>query len=133
MNSTITPTGRELDAAVAREVFGHSYQTMDRICVNGRWHDVFTRLRCRIELGINPADPPSGVHAGQDQLPRYSTDITAAMKVEDRIEELGLTLRYAAAIYEMCSGLQDLSIDWHMIHASPEMRCRAALLAVEGK
>ena len=61
-----------------------------------------------------------------------TTDIAAAMKLEDRIEELGLIARYVFQMhYELlrCSDLPWPDDEWALFHASPLYRTRAAVLA----
>jgi len=79
-------------------------------------------------------------------LPHYSTDIAAAWLVEERIEELGLVHQYCInlvmvtcdyehdyhAILRMGRGLYDDQL-FNIIHATPEDRCRAALMAAEAE
>ncbi len=64
-----------------------------------------------------------------------STDIAAAMQVEERIEELGLIGAYCKHLNEIANAYWDMGIrqgrSWQLIHASPEDRCRAAVLAKE--
>lgn len=68
------------------------------------------------------------------KLPCYSADISAAMEVENRIEELGLEASYAR---ELAKGTphwlfaSDEATWWHVAHATPEQRCRAALVAIQ--
>ena len=62
-------------------------------------------------------------------VPYYSTDIAAAMQVEDRIEELGLIPEYCEALLN----ITDASEHFELIHASPEDRCRAAVMAAEAE
>ena len=58
-----------------------------------------------------------------------SDDIAAAWLVEERIKELGLEPEYSEALLN----ITDASEHFEMIHASPEDRCRAALMAVEAE
>lgn len=62
------------------------------------------------------------------RLPRYSTDISAAWEVEEKIKVMSIDVvrQYVSNIYEV-SGHGFVAI-----HASPEDRCKAALLAVLG-
>ena len=54
----------------------------------------------------------------------YSTDITAAWQVEERIAELGLDYDYGVALARMLP-----PIAYKIAHASPLDRCKAALKA----
>lgn len=78
-------------------------------------------------------------------LPHYSDEIAAAFKVEDRIAELGLHVKYLRALIDLAV-LADAEWQtseiysawlpnglWPIVHASPEQRCRAALEAVKEK
>lgn len=63
-------------------------------------------------------------------IKRYSTDMAAAIEVEDRIAELGLQDEYAARLRDQV-GTFDFPRDiWAIARATPEQRCRAALAAV---
>lgn len=70
-------------------------------------------------------------------VPRYSSDISAAMEVENRIEQLHLIREYVRAlehIGDMATPsrvITDTGVAWRLAHATPEQRCRAALKAVE--
>ena len=67
----------------------------------------------------------------------WSTDIVAAWEMEEKIGELGLTIEYSKALLSAepapacTTGEVDIYEVWHLLHASPEKRCRAALLAVQ--
>lgn len=62
-----------------------------------------------------------------------SEDISAAWQVEERIEELGITQRYAECLGAVCRVYllrKDEWLDmWLLAHATPLQRCRAALKA----
>ena len=66
-----------------------------------------------------------------------STDIAAAWLVEERIEELGLIEEYCMYLNEVANAHWDRGKRqpqrWQLIHATPEDRCRAALMAVEAE
>lgn len=68
---------------------------------------------------------------------RPSTSIAAAWLVEERIAELGLIKEYCdhmrLIVWPFQSHPAPLPLSWYQIHASPEDRCRAALLACEGE
>ena len=68
---------------------------------------------------------------------RPSTDIAAAMQVEERIEEMGLIEEYCMHLNEIANahwdGIKRQPQRWQLIHATPEDRCLAALKAVEDK
>ncbi len=107
---------RELDAVIAEKIFDRpsSYYHCPHFDKDGR---ILSFCSC-------------------PDLPRYSRDIAAAMQVEERIKELGL-------IDEYCMHLNDIAsmhvwyaehpqpLMWEIIHATPEDRCRAAVMAAE--
>ena len=61
----------------------------------------------------------------------------AAKQVEDRIEQLGLELKYATALLDQVGSPQYQSslpvIVWAIVRATPEERCLAALSVMEAK
>jgi hypothetical protein len=64
----------------------------------------------------------------------YSTDIAAAYQMEERIAELGLIEEYCFQLNAIANAHFDRAYyrqpqRWQLIHATPEDRCRAALLA----
>jgi len=110
--------GRDLDALVAERVFGVKYQLIHGdYCVEDPEHSI-AYLVC----------------------PDYSTNIVAAFQVEERIEEMGLSERYAYALAEtvipnsafgfLNRGASSIDI-FAMVHASPAHRCIAALIAMD--
>lgn len=67
-------------------------------------------------------------------LPYYSTDIQAAWKVEEEIEWQGLQERYGEAMHGLLESPFVPTSYFNfldLLHASPEIRCRAALIAVK--
>ena len=64
----------------------------------------------------------------------YATDISAAWQVEEKIKELGLTEQYGnkIAIIVLDDNTTARQRIFDAAHASPEMRCKAALLAKLG-
>lgn len=73
-------------------------------------------------------------------LPAYSSSISYAFQVQDRIAELGLQEEYVDALSEIAGkGLAGPVLSFpheiwlFYVHASPEQRCRAALEAVKEK
>jgi hypothetical protein len=63
----------------------------------------------------------------------WSTDIEAAWEMEKEIGKRDLTERYSTAMMSLQVGwprLIDRYDVWHLVHAAPWYRCRAALLAV---
>jgi len=67
---------------------------------------------------------------------RPSESLEAAKQVEDRIEQLGLELKYATALLEATGTQYQNSLPvmvWAVIRATPEERCLAALSVMEAK
>ena len=112
-----------MDALVAEEVMGAYVRQSDE----GLWDLV-------IPGGVNQVDFVSkeGIWGAS---PRFSTDIAAAYQMEERIAELGLIEKYcsclASIVWPHQSHPAPLPLTWYVIHATPEDRCRAALMAVE--
>jgi hypothetical protein len=123
---------RELDAEVAEKVMGFTWRlaslsgTHAALCPPNEYQDRAL------------ATPDS--QKTQDALnmvPRYSIWMAAAMKVEDRIAELGLQNDYIVALWAN----RDRSVNfwtrtnmesfWAAIHATAEQRCLAALEAIK--
>lgn len=80
----------------------------------------------------------------QHYVPDYSTEIAFAWQVEDRIKELGLRDEYIDTLVVVVHNVQlgqpglNTTVDhyemtsaflWLMVHATPEQRCIAALMA----
>lgn len=73
-----------------------------------------------------------------DWQPAYfspSTNISAAWDVEERIAVLEKEGQYVKALCDVVGtprdGTRELAMDdWRILHAKPEQRCKAALLAV---
>ena len=102
--------GRELDALMAERVMGW-------YVVNGEF----------IELD-ETARPPNYI-SGTVKYFCPSTDISAAVNdVEAEIERRGLRKEYGLCLLRMVA-VNDLW--WHLAHATPEQRCKAALMAAE--
>jgi hypothetical protein len=121
------PAGRELDVLVAEQVMGFVRVTDDTSDYN------------HVRHGNEVLLPPGAtLHSLREWLPRkgqipfgyfvtqrYSTDIAAARLVEDEIERRGLSSEYTGALAVRIRG--DL---WDLLRATPEQRCRAALVVV---
>ncbi|KAA1180677.1 BC1872 family protein [Paenibacillus sp. B2(2019)] len=65
-------------------------------------------------------------------IPRYSTDISAAWEVEERIKEMAIDAPLYIGYYMTELQLIVGNKGFDMVHATPEQRCKAALLAVMG-
>ena len=65
---------------------------------------------------------------------KYSESIADAYQMEERIAELGLIDDYiiilCASVYDkyLIESIHDKSGLWHLTHATPEERCKAALM-----
>ena len=66
------------------------------------------------------------------ETPRYSTDITAAWDMEEEIQRQGLYAEYGEAMSILLDSPFVTASYYDFLHASPELRCRAALAAVRG-
>lgn len=104
--------GRELDAAVARELFGRRVS----------WE------RADGEASLLLVD-------GEERVPcpRYSSDAGAARSVEEEIDRRGLAEAYVDRLLKeerpelgIVDTLQYRDV-WNVLHAGPARRCRAAL------
>ncbi|WP_340032666.1 hypothetical protein NSQ20_12455 [Paenibacillus sp. FSL K6-1122] len=61
----------------------------------------------------------------------YSLEISSAWKVEEKIKELKLQAKYCIALKQVVIGTGEYVGMFDYIHATPEQRCKAALLAVQ--
>ena len=102
---------RELDAAVATEVMEW------RLLAGDTWVDDKNKI-------THPSFRPS-------------KSIAAAWLVEERIEEMGLIEEYCMHLNEIANAHWDEGKRqpqrWQLIHATPEDRCQAALMAAEAE
>lgn len=60
----------------------------------------------------------------------YSSDISAAWEVEEQIKKLRLHAAYVSALKQVLVRTGEYVGMFDYIHANPEQRCKAALLAV---
>lgn len=99
--------GKELDIAIAVEIFGHKRDEH-----RDGW----------IRLGNSSIYPK-----------RYSQDISAAWEVEEKMNTDELFWRYTNHVKKLllCKMSEGVN-EYNMMHATPEIRCKAALLAVLG-
>lgn len=104
--------GRELDAAVAREVFRHEV----------RWRD-------------QDGERTPLVSGGDETVacPPYSSDTDAAREVEEELDRRGLAEAYVDHLLKeerprlgIVDTLRYRDV-WNVLHAGPARRCRAAL------
>ncbi|WP_339193772.1 hypothetical protein MKY95_18715 [Paenibacillus sp. FSL P4-0176] len=61
----------------------------------------------------------------------YSLEISSAWEVEKKIKELRLQAKYCIALKQVVIGTGEYVGMFDYIHATPEQRCKAALLAVQ--
>jgi len=119
-------TDRELDKRIAEQVFG--IKKIFRPCDTKTGEDYFSPK----EYHYIPSGKPPRTHMIDARVvPYFASDISAAMEVEDRIAELGLTGRYVDAIVDVVGGVQ--STLWPIVHATAKQRSLAALKAIESK
>lgn len=64
---------------------------------------------------------------------KYSTDISAAWEVEEQIHKKRLNVEYCSALKQVVAAKGEYVGLFDYIHATPEQRCKAALLAVLGE
>ena len=107
-------TGRELDAAVAKNVMGLDIETFNGI------------TSCKDKT-------PTG-YVTWRQVCRYSSDRNAAALVLAEIERRGLCYAFCRRFVQVGpTPDRDYEVQWACLTASPADICRAALLAVEGE
>lgn len=114
MSTEVKDELREIDAQVARLMSWRNVRDGYLFGNDDTWG------------GDNPLTPDRGI---QD-LPHFSSDIGAAMEMEERIKELGLQLEYARALCEQVGRptLEPKYVElFDVLHASPLDRARAAL------
>lgn len=63
---------------------------------------------------------------------RYSTEIEATWDMEEEIQRRGLTAEYGSYLIKLVPRGSITENAFAIAHASPEIRCRAALLTVRG-
>lgn len=134
--SPLSETARALDAQVAEEIFGYTWQPLAPDDFAG--HDVTHVLQGawrgsgEIQSCHRIAERRSDGHIRYFQNAPFSTDYTAVRLVEDEIERRGLGPRFVAEL-GACVCLEYPYANrgvWRILRASPEDRCRAALSAV---
>jgi len=111
--------GRELDACVAEAVMGWTKHGSDLFTdeVTGQSYELDKSYTAFVEC-FNP-----------------SINLSDAYEMEERIAELGLEVKYADILFDIIYPTLDLKrltsigqFDWRLIHATPEERCKAALM-----
>ena len=118
----------KLDAHVAKEIMGWEFLPLPETNRYGLCRN------CGRALHDDHLDRQEerGICAEEECF--FSEDIAAAMQVEDRIEELGLEETYINRLIRLL-GISAPYLDqlFILVHASPEDRCRAAVLAAEAE
>lgn len=112
--------GREMDALIAEKVLGWT----DIRRVNPAVIHSFSADGNHANVGFSP------VLYKHVPFPLYSTEISAAWEVEERIKELRLHTNYVAALKWVLINTGEYVGMFDYIHANAEQRCKAALLAV---
>jgi len=98
--------GTNLDALVAREVFGWENVRLREAALYGKRADKLGRLRTA-------------------KVPNYSTNPVDAYAIEPRMKQLGLLNGYNKELSKM-THTNSIPTEW----ATPEQRCRAAIKTV---
>lgn len=134
---------RELDADVAERVMGWSVAEYGLHNGDIAWLNDPSNYP-HAETADDP-EPYTGLLLWMDAQAQGvywspSMDFAAAMRVEDRIAELGKQNDYIAHLWDEVGAARDganfwtaqnFNAFWLCVHATPEQRCRAALKAVE--
>ncbi|GJM84252.1 hypothetical protein HMSSN139_67480 [Paenibacillus sp. HMSSN-139] len=82
-------------------------------------------------LGRMPLDTAPNEYGGFGTIPKYTQDISAAWEVEERMNADELFWRYTNHVKKLLlSKMSEGVNEYDMMHAPPEIRCKAALLAV---
>jgi hypothetical protein len=122
--------GNKLNAWVAWKVMGYSPTDTS---FNPHKGELYIRKLAR---NAGSRNFPNGVaiveFAYMEMLPEFSENITAAWEVQEQVNQLSkeqiplLKARYVAEL-SVIVGSNEL---FEIVHATPEQRCKAALLAV---
>lgn len=126
MNILEMEAGPEMDALVAEKVMGWvRISESEDVLIRGQRDDYETGGV--IVLYGNHFVVRAG---GRSRKWNPSTDISAAYEMEERIyrmERVGMVARYMDCLLQVVR-----SSGFLLVHATPEQRCKAALLAMEG-
>ena len=128
---------QRLDAEIAVALFGRAWYKCEAGAA--RWTTVMTKSECKQHFDptrwphwrctlANGFDPTCPEH--YNTVPHYSTDIAAAWDVEEEIRRRGLYAEYGEAMSVLLDSPFVTASFYDFLHASPELRCRAALLTV---
>lgn len=125
--------GRELDKLVAEKVFNWRKVPGPKTDYDGPCESFDVLVPPTIADPF-PLYPPKGVIKPWYFCEYWSTDITAAWKVEQEIKNRKIISKYVIALMEVVGvenrcPFSDIEM-FSIIHASPADRCKAALLAV---
>jgi hypothetical protein len=91
----------------------------DILTATPEWLNEYTCLK----MGMVPGLPETA-----DWNP--AEDIRDAYQLEEKIKEMGIQGKYCDKLDTICCQMEGLKFDfWNCIHATPEQRCKAFLLA----
>ena len=135
-------TGRELELEVAKRVFGfrwfhcESEHGPERNQILSE--DQVETWRSLDWQCVEIEGPKEDQFNDDTAAPKFIRSIEAAMRVQDRIAELGLQTRYVLELGKIVDPRESRDekvalLWWALVHASAEQRCRAALAAIETK
>lgn len=127
-------SGRELDAAVAREVC--------RLAPCSAWHEMnfgsaggaaLMKSECSHEQGkcYPEIEIGAGINGRIGGPPRYSSDLNACRQAEMELERRGLSPQYCDAFIAQNKFGRLTGVE-RALFATAEVRCRAMLSAVRG-
>jgi hypothetical protein len=125
-NAKVDVKARDLDARVAIEVMG--------------WTELWSGGKYRMAYPPCEQVMPTINESERHHVPHYSTDMTAAWCVVERMRELGWTEHIRGYIGDdrgehVCTFYNDdqmIDSEWHWADTAPEAICAAALAAVGG-
>lgn len=134
--SPLSETARALDAQVAEEIFGYTWQPLAPDDFAG--HDVTHVLQGawrgsgEIQSCHRIAERRSDGHIRYFQNAPFSTDYTAVRLVEDEIERRGLISQYVECLFNVAfeEARRYRGRTLMLVRATAEQRCRAALSVV---
>lgn len=136
--------GEDLDALIGKEVLGIA-PAVQWWAMDGEEEGIFITFHYESEANEWMVDQErrfpgwnekNGTHIVRKEIFRnYSGSISAAWEVEEQIASLEKEGHYVNALCDVVGtprdGTRTLAMDdWRMLHATPEQRCKAALLAV---
>lgn len=124
---------RELDAWIAEHLFSYEWRRSEATGRRGLfppdYHPEWFKERADMTEGLC-YDHPSHV-------PPYSSSISSAMEMEEKILEMGLQREYAKSLINVvadeCLHTPELNYNFDLIHATPLQRCLAVKVVIEKK